>query len=185
MKDAARAAPSRSRGAAARAARRGRVRVLRGGCADASPSSTRRSARPKSQADRLGAQISAQAAQLAERAGAGLRGGRKRGPAHGLLSPAASSARRTCRRRSTGAGAGLRARARAAPSGPRARSSHRLVAIYEAGSADPTEMLLSSHGFDDLANRADLLGRDPAAPTTPSRCGFGARSMRWPRGWLP
>src|SRR5438552_9950446 len=37
--------------------------------------------------------------------------------------------------------------------------SARLVSIYEAGPADPTEVLLSSHGFDDLANRADLLTR--------------------------
>jgi peptidoglycan hydrolase CwlO-like protein len=35
----------------------------------------------------------------------------------------------------------------------------RLVAIYEGNSPDPTELLLSSHGFDDLANRAELLGR--------------------------
>src|SRR5436190_2174612 len=37
--------------------------------------------------------------------------------------------------------------------------SDRLVAIYEGNSPDPTELLLSSHGFDDLANRAELLGR--------------------------
>src|SRR5256714_2220499 len=37
--------------------------------------------------------------------------------------------------------------------------SDRLVTIYEGNSPDPTELLLSSHGFDDLANRAELLGR--------------------------
>jgi hypothetical protein len=37
--------------------------------------------------------------------------------------------------------------------------SDRLVAIYQAGPADPTQVLLSARGFDDLANRADLLGR--------------------------
>lgn len=35
----------------------------------------------------------------------------------------------------------------------------RLVAIYEGNSPDPTELLLSSHGFQDLANRAEMLGR--------------------------
>ncbi len=35
----------------------------------------------------------------------------------------------------------------------------RLVAIYEGNSPDPTEVLLSAHGFDDLATRAALLGR--------------------------
>jgi chromosome segregation ATPase len=35
----------------------------------------------------------------------------------------------------------------------------RLVAIYEGNSPDPTSVLLSSRGFDDLATRAALLGR--------------------------
>jgi septal ring factor EnvC (AmiA/AmiB activator) len=35
----------------------------------------------------------------------------------------------------------------------------RLVAIYKGNAPDATELLLSSRGFDDLANRAELLGR--------------------------
>lgn len=37
--------------------------------------------------------------------------------------------------------------------------SDRLVSIYEGNSPDPTELLLSSRGFDDLANRTELLSR--------------------------
>jgi predicted nucleic acid-binding Zn-ribbon protein len=37
--------------------------------------------------------------------------------------------------------------------------SARLVAIYEGNSPDPVEVLLSAHGFDDLATRAALLRR--------------------------
>jgi peptidoglycan hydrolase CwlO-like protein len=39
----------------------------------------------------------------------------------------------------------------------------RLVAIYKGDTPDETELLLSSKGFDDLANRADLLGRIQSA----------------------
>ncbi|HSF03629.1 MAG TPA: transglycosylase family protein [Solirubrobacterales bacterium] len=35
----------------------------------------------------------------------------------------------------------------------------RLVSIYKGGGPDATELLLDSRGFDDLANRAELLGR--------------------------
>ncbi len=37
--------------------------------------------------------------------------------------------------------------------------SQRLVSIYKGDSPDATELLLSASGFDDLANRAELLGR--------------------------
>ncbi len=37
--------------------------------------------------------------------------------------------------------------------------SHRLVAIYESNPPTETEMLLNSHGLNDLETRADLLGR--------------------------
>ena len=35
----------------------------------------------------------------------------------------------------------------------------RLVTIYKSGAADPTVLLLEADGFDDLATRAELLGR--------------------------
>jgi peptidoglycan hydrolase CwlO-like protein len=35
----------------------------------------------------------------------------------------------------------------------------RLVAIYQSGSPNAAEILLSAHGFRDLANRAELMGR--------------------------
>ena len=37
--------------------------------------------------------------------------------------------------------------------------SERLVAVYKGDSPDVTELLLSAKGFDDLANRAELMGR--------------------------
>jgi septal ring factor EnvC (AmiA/AmiB activator) len=37
--------------------------------------------------------------------------------------------------------------------------SQRLVAIYEGDSPDVAQLLLSARGFDDLANRAELVGR--------------------------
>jgi peptidoglycan hydrolase CwlO-like protein len=37
--------------------------------------------------------------------------------------------------------------------------SERLVSIYQGDSPDVTELLLSARGFDDLANRAELVGR--------------------------
>ena len=37
--------------------------------------------------------------------------------------------------------------------------SARLVSIYKDGAPDATELLLNARGFDDLANRAELLGR--------------------------
>jgi peptidoglycan hydrolase CwlO-like protein len=41
--------------------------------------------------------------------------------------------------------------------------SARLVSIYQGDTPDATELLLDSNGFDDLANRAELLGRIEAA----------------------
>jgi peptidoglycan hydrolase CwlO-like protein len=35
----------------------------------------------------------------------------------------------------------------------------RLVAIYQGNAPNAAELLLSAHGFDDLANRAELVGR--------------------------
>jgi septal ring factor EnvC (AmiA/AmiB activator) len=42
----------------------------------------------------------------------------------------------------------------------------RLVSIYKGDSPDATELLLSARGFDDLANRAELLGRIEEADAT-------------------
>jgi chromosome segregation ATPase len=39
----------------------------------------------------------------------------------------------------------------------------RLVSIYQGDAPDATEVLLDANGFDDLANRAELLGRIEAA----------------------
>ena len=41
--------------------------------------------------------------------------------------------------------------------------STRLVSIYEGDAPDATELLLDSNGFDDLVNRAELLGRIESA----------------------
>ncbi len=111
----------------------------------------------KAQADRLGAQISAQAAQMqsaqAEAAAAATREAQ-------LTSLLASGEQRAADllAQVNQAKAGLE-RARTQLRRALAALSDRLVAIYEAGSADPVEVLLSAHGFDDLANRTDLLGR--------------------------
>ncbi len=111
----------------------------------------------KAQADRLGAQISAQAAQMqsaqAEATAAAARETQ-------LTSLLASGEQRAAdlQAQVNQARAGLE-QARWQLHRALAALSDRLVAIYEAGSADPVEVLLSSHGFDDLANRADLLGR--------------------------
>jgi septal ring factor EnvC (AmiA/AmiB activator) len=42
----------------------------------------------------------------------------------------------------------------------------RLVSIYKGDSPDATELLLNAKGFDDLANRAELLGRIENADAT-------------------
>jgi septal ring factor EnvC (AmiA/AmiB activator) len=41
--------------------------------------------------------------------------------------------------------------------------ANRLVAIYKSSEPDATAVLLDAHGYDDLATRADLLGRIQAA----------------------
>jgi chromosome segregation ATPase len=46
------------------------------------------------------------------------------------------------------------------------RLAARLVAIYKGDSPDATELLLSSDGFDDLANRAELLSHIEEADAT-------------------
>ncbi|HEY7151679.1 MAG TPA: transglycosylase family protein [Solirubrobacterales bacterium] len=51
------------------------------------------------------------------------------------------------------------AKARARLRGALKTLSGRLVAIYQGDAPDVTALLLSSKGFDDLANRAELIGR--------------------------
>ena len=51
------------------------------------------------------------------------------------------------------------AKARAELHGALKTLSARLVAIYQGDAPDVTELLLSAKGFDDLANRAELVGR--------------------------
>ena len=51
------------------------------------------------------------------------------------------------------------AKARARLHGALKALSGRLVAIYQGDAPDTTELLLSAKGFDDLANRAQLVGR--------------------------
>jgi peptidoglycan hydrolase CwlO-like protein len=111
----------------------------------------------KTQADKLGSQISAEAAQLqsaqAQAAAAAARESQ-------LTSLLANGEQRAAALEAqvNQARAGL-ASARTQLRRAVSALSERLVSIYEAGPADPTEMLLTSKGFDDLANRADLLGR--------------------------
>lgn len=109
------------------------------------------------QADQLGAQISTQAAQLTSaRAQASAAAAREAQ----LTTLLASGEQREAALQDDvdRARVGL-ARARAQLRRALSALSDRLVAIYMAGSADPAQVLLSSRGFDDLANRADLLSR--------------------------
>ena len=48
----------------------------------------------------------------------------------------------------------------------RAALARRLVAIYESGVPDSTELILSAHGFDDLATRSDYLKMIENSDTT-------------------
>jgi peptidoglycan hydrolase CwlO-like protein len=109
------------------------------------------------QADQLGAQISDQATQLASAQAQASAAAAREAQLTGLLASGEQRAA-TLQGEVDRARAGL-ARARTQLRRALGALSHRLVSIYMAGSADPTQMLLSSRGFDDLANRADLLGR--------------------------
>ncbi len=127
----------------------------------------------QSQADSLGAEIDAKTAQLAaaqsqaaaaaareqELSGVLAEGQRREAELEAQVAQTQSHLRQT------------RARLRQAVG----RLAARLVAIYKGDAPDATQVLLSSDGFDDLANRAELLSHIEEADAT-----LAAR-VRWLR----
>ncbi len=59
--------------------------------------------------------------------------------------------------------------------------SARLVSIYKGDAPDATALLLNSRGFDDLANRAELLGRIEDADAGARRRACVSSATRWRR----
>ena len=111
-----------------------------------------------SQADPLGAQISTRARRSSRRRGPRPRAAAARESQLTALLAIGEQRAAALQAQVNQARVGLE-RARAQLRRALGALSDRLVAIYEAGSADPIELLLSSRGFDDLANRAELLAR--------------------------
>jgi peptidoglycan hydrolase CwlO-like protein len=110
----------------------------------------------QSQADSLGAEIDAKAAQLtAARQQAAAAAQREAELTSVLARGEQREAELAARVEQTQAHlARTRARLRRALRA----LSNRLVAIYRGDAPDATELLLSARGFDDLANRAELVG---------------------------
>ncbi|HYY74218.1 MAG TPA: transglycosylase family protein [Solirubrobacterales bacterium] len=111
----------------------------------------------QSQAQSLGAEIEAKASQVAgARAQAAAAAQREAELSAVLARGQAREAELETRVRETEA---RLARARAHLHRALDALAARLVAIYKGGSPDEIELLLSARGFDELANRAELVGR--------------------------
>jgi peptidoglycan hydrolase CwlO-like protein len=111
----------------------------------------------QSQAQSLGAQIEASASQLATaRSQAAVAAAREAELSAVLARGREREAELALRVDETAA---RLAKARARLRGALRALSTRLVSIYMSGSPDATELLLDAKGFDDLATRAELLGR--------------------------
>jgi chromosome segregation ATPase len=156
---------ARSRSVAAVVAAAGALALLTvtvtGAGADTVSGLNSKIASARSQADQLGAQIQARTSQLAAaRAQAAAAAARQ----SQLTSLLAAGEQRAAELQAQVDQAQVRLEAARAQLRRALRAlSDRLVAIYEGTSPDPTELLLDARGFDDLTNRAELLGRIQAA----------------------
>ena len=111
----------------------------------------------QSQAESLGAEVEAKASQVAAaRAQAAAAAQREAELSAVLAQGQEREAELEARVRETEAHL---ASARARLHGALDALAARLVAIYKGGSPDEIELLLSARGFDELANRAELVGR--------------------------
>ncbi len=111
----------------------------------------------QSQAESLGAEIDASASQLAgARSEAAAAAAREAELSTVLAQGQERQAQLEVRVLETAA---QLAKARARLRGALGALSARLVSIYKGDAPDTTELLLDASGFDDLANRAELLGR--------------------------
>jgi septal ring factor EnvC (AmiA/AmiB activator) len=127
----------------------------------------------QSQAESLGAEIEAQGAQLAAaRSQAAAAAAREAELSAVLAEGQQREAELEVRVQQTEAHL---ARTRARLHRALDQLAGRLVSIYKGDSPDATELLLSAKGFDDLANRAELLGHIEEADAT-----LAAR-VRWLR----
>jgi septal ring factor EnvC (AmiA/AmiB activator) len=116
-----------------------------------------RIASAQSEAQSLGAQIEASASQLASaRSQAAVAAAREAELSAVLAQGREREAELAIRVDETAA---RLAKARARLRGALRALSSRLVSIYMGGAPDATEVLLDAKGFDDLATRAELLGR--------------------------
>jgi peptidoglycan hydrolase CwlO-like protein len=116
-----------------------------------------RIASAQSEAQSLGAQIEASASQLAAaRSQAAAAAAREAELSAVLARGREREAQLAIRVDETAA---KLAKARARLRGALRALSSRLVSIYMGGAPDATELLLDAKGFDDLATRAELLGR--------------------------
>ncbi len=112
----------------------------------------------QSQAQSLAADVDAKAAQVAAAHQQAVAAAAARGPALRACSRRASSAppARDAGRADAGPPRARPARSCAGAEDARRRASW---PIYQGDAPDVTELLLSAKGFDDLANRAELVGR--------------------------
>jgi peptidoglycan hydrolase CwlO-like protein len=111
----------------------------------------------QSQAQSLGAEIDASTSQLAVARSEAAAAAAREAELSGVLADGQErEAQLEVRVRQTAA---QLAKARARLHGALGALSARLVSIYRGDAPDATELLLDARGFDDLANRAELLGR--------------------------
>ena len=114
-------------------------------------------AQAHTQADQLGAEIQARTQQLSAARQQAAAAAAREQQLTSLL--AVGEQREAELQAKVSATQGRLARKRAQLRGALQALAARLVAIYEGSSPSPTEVLLSAHGFDDLATRAALLSR--------------------------
>jgi peptidoglycan hydrolase CwlO-like protein len=111
----------------------------------------------QSQAQSLAADVDAKAAQVAAARQQAMAAAQREAQLSGVLAQGEQrAAELQTRVQQTEA---QLAKARARLHGALKLLSERLVAVYQGDSPDVTDLLLSAKGFDDLANRAELIGR--------------------------